>query len=104
MNFYDVNSRQDSRGNDYFARKRLTMPRTSPMNHLNAAKRKNFGVPLNTHSNPATRGFDAKKLYRDRLNTLNATKNRKKLDFRPVNEEIYNRRRDDTPPPVISEN
>lgn len=89
MNFYDVNSRFDSRSNDYFARKRLTMPRNSPPN-ANAPKRKAFGGQPTNYTNPATRGFDAKRLYRDRLNTLNAVKNKKRLDFRPVNEEIYN--------------
>lgn len=47
--------------------------------------------------------FDAKRLYRERLQVYNQQKNRKKLDFRQANQEIYSPRRDEASPPKESE-
>lgn len=71
MNFYDINrskfagSRSPANNQlsaDYYAKKRLTMPR----NAANSGTRRKESMGSNDF-NPATRGFDAKKLYKERL-------------------------------------
>ena len=79
MNFYDVNGRGDNYGRQQ---------RHTPTNLLHQVRKNPLDGPR-----PIGRGFDAKKLYKDRLKDVNPTvKNKKKLDFKPVNQEIYRRR------------
>ena len=72
MNFYDINRSKfagsrsplsNQLSADYYAKKRLTMPR----NAANSSTRRKESMGSNDCVNPAARGFDAKKLYKERL-------------------------------------
>ena len=83
MNFYDMNRRAPSQSSNYYAKKGLTMPRQGSGLYSSHA-RENSG---SQNQHPDNRLFDAKKLYKDRLQTFNVVKNKRKLDFTPAKEE-----------------
>ena len=70
MNFYDMQDRRGQNMDTYLARKRLTMPKPA-QGPLSGQARGRVNNASNNTLGAASRGFDAKKLYRDRLNTQN---------------------------------
>lgn len=88
MNFYDMNDRRSQNMDTYLARKRLTMPKQNVGPPIGSGRRR--ATELSGQNPPmaafGSRGFDAKKLYRDRVNTVNnnTSKSKRPLDLKAL--------------------